>query len=478
MPTFEVKSPDGKTYTVNAPDGATEADAIAYVQSNLHGTGKNSVIGGDAPQASGLENAIKGQLSAAGNVASSLMYPVNAGLHALGLMDNSPSQQRAATQDMLTSGADKNSATFKTAKLIGDIEATAPVGSVLAKAASAIPALAKFAPAIQSGGFNLGNAATGSRIANGALRVGAGALTNGVSGGLLNPDNAVESAVIGGIIPGSVAAGGLAGDAINNGANALSRYLMQSALKPPKGAVLKGTADNAINAMLENGINVTDGGLGKTQSLINDLNSQIKNLIQGSNATIDKGSILPYLNDVKSNAALTPSHVQDLNSIANIEDGFLTMPSAQGNSIPVSTAQDIKQAIYKRLKDSYGQIGSAETEANKAIARGLKDNIVSSVPEVAPLNARESGLIDAQKLLANRLAVSGNKDPMGLAALVMSDPKAAAAFMLNRSEIIKSLGARGVYNAGNAIGKGLQALPSPIQQYGLLGAPAALTSSP
>lgn len=35
MATFEVTSPDGKTYRVNAPDGATQDEAIAYVQKNF-----------------------------------------------------------------------------------------------------------------------------------------------------------------------------------------------------------------------------------------------------------------------------------------------------------------------------------------------------------------------------------------------------------------------------------------------------------
>lgn len=33
---FEVQSPDGKKYVVNAPDGATQQDAIAYVQKNFY----------------------------------------------------------------------------------------------------------------------------------------------------------------------------------------------------------------------------------------------------------------------------------------------------------------------------------------------------------------------------------------------------------------------------------------------------------
>lgn len=36
MPKFTVTAPDGASYTVNAPEGATEADAIAYVQKNIH----------------------------------------------------------------------------------------------------------------------------------------------------------------------------------------------------------------------------------------------------------------------------------------------------------------------------------------------------------------------------------------------------------------------------------------------------------
>lgn len=36
MPQYDVTTPDGKTYTVNAPAGATQDDAISYVQSNFY----------------------------------------------------------------------------------------------------------------------------------------------------------------------------------------------------------------------------------------------------------------------------------------------------------------------------------------------------------------------------------------------------------------------------------------------------------
>lgn len=37
MPRFEITSPDGRRFEVNAPEGATQADAVAYVQSQMAG---------------------------------------------------------------------------------------------------------------------------------------------------------------------------------------------------------------------------------------------------------------------------------------------------------------------------------------------------------------------------------------------------------------------------------------------------------
>lgn len=35
MPTYHVTTPDGHVYEVNTPDGASEQDAISYVQSQM-----------------------------------------------------------------------------------------------------------------------------------------------------------------------------------------------------------------------------------------------------------------------------------------------------------------------------------------------------------------------------------------------------------------------------------------------------------
>jgi Fe-S cluster assembly scaffold protein SufB len=109
----------------------------------------------------------------------------------------------------------------------------------------------------------------------------------------------------------------------------------------------------------------------------------------------------------------------------------------------VQLAQEMKQGTYKRLREKYGELGSADTEAQKALARGLKEEIAATVPEVGPMNARESSLLNAKEILDKRVLTAGNKNPLGIGGL---SPRLGnlAAMMTDRSELVKSLIARGL----------------------------------
>ncbi len=89
-------------------------------------------------------------------------------------------------------------------------------------------------------------------------------------------------------------------------------------------------------------------------------------------------------------------------------------------------------------------------EGQKALARGLKEEIVKEEPSIGPLNARESDLINALKLVEQRAAVDMNKNPVGLGAVTPS-PSKMALFMADRSALVKSLLARGL-NPGKGLG--------------------------
>lgn len=138
-------------------------------------------------------------------------------------------------------------------------------------------------------------------------------------------------------------------------------------------------------------------------------------------------------------------------------------------------AQQLKQGTYRTLKGKYGEVGSAATEAQKALARGLKEEVAGAVPAVAPLNARESALIDALAVAERRTMMDANKNPVGLAAIAPT-PAMFAAFLADRSGALKSLAARGMHNAAGV--KAPQALTNMVDQYGLLGVPSVMATSP
>jgi hypothetical protein len=144
-------------------------------------------------------------------------------------------------------------------------------------------------------------------------------------------------------------------------------------------------------------------------------------------------------------------------------------------AIPVQLAQELKKGTYKTLSKSYGELKGAEIEAQKALARGLKEKISESVPQVAGLNKRESDLLNALKVTERRALMDANKNPLGLGAIA-PDPARMMAFLADRNAWIKSMGARGLYQASKA--KAPAGLLNEIEQTGLLGAPSLLAISP
>lgn len=171
-----------------------------------------------------------GGLSALTGVGKTLSIPVNKALDYVAPLKNGlphSIDMSNKLDNLLNSfGGDNNSTAFKGGKLAGDVLATLPVGGALARGAEAIPTLAKYAPLLQSGGFNLGAANTGNFAANAALRAGAGAVNGGISAGLIDPSSAGTGAAIGGAIP---VAGAAAGNLAQTAGRAISGQVSDAA---------------------------------------------------------------------------------------------------------------------------------------------------------------------------------------------------------------------------------------------------------
>lgn len=262
----------------------------------------------------------------------------------------------------------------------------------------------------------------------------------------------------------------LSGPAAARGAapaiTATGERLMQSALKPSLEALKSGKAAQAIETMLEEGINVSKGGVAKLRGKIDDLNAEITQAIANSAETVHKGRVARALIDTlqKFRNQVNPS--ADIKAIKASWDDFVNHPYLQKISeIPVEIAQQLKQGTYRSLgSKAYGEVKGAEMEAQKALARGLKEGIAEKVPEVVGLNAKESQLLGALNLVERRALMELNKNQAGLATLA-ENPTAALAFMADRSALFKSIAARMIYS-------GSEQIPSTVARV-LTGAAAA-----
>ena len=245
--------------------------------------------------------------------------------------------------------------------------------------------------------------------------------------------------------------GGALGSATKPTQQNLAKSLMQSAVKPTLPDIQKGKAARAIETMLKEGVNPTKGGVDKLRGMADDITPQIDLGIKDSTARISKGAVADRLRQTARSASDQVNPASDIRAIENAWTEFMQHPQLAGKTdMSVQRAQALKQGTYRALGDKpYGELQGASTEAQKALARGLKEEISTAVPEVAKLNARQSELINALKVSERRALMDLNKNPAGL-ALIAPNKAALTAFLADKSALFKSLLARSLYTGGGA----------------------------
>jgi len=227
------------------------------------------------------------------------------------------------------------------------------------------------------------------------------------------------------------------------------RWLMKSATKPTLEQLKTGKAARAIETMLKEGVSPTAGGVDILKSRVADLNDEIAAAIKNSNAMVDKRKVASYLHDAlkKFETSVNPS--SDTKAIEAAWTEFMSHPLLSGNNIPVQLAQTMKQSTYKTLGEkAYGEMKGASMEAQKTLARGLKEEISKAVPEVAALNKRESDLINALKVAERRALMDQNKNPLGLGIL---NPATLPVWLWDRSAWAKALTGRMLYSGSEQL---------------------------
>ena len=290
--------------------------------------------------------------------------------------------------------------------------------------------------AISNAGYEAGGMATDAASSLGASPETAGAIGYGA-----NLATDVVPMFVGGVA--STAA--KAPEALRGASN----WLMRKAVKPPIDDIPAG--NRAIQTFLDEGINPTFGGAEKLRGSVEELKPIVKAMLEKSTETVSKADVGKRLRDTMEKFKWGSK--SDRDAIVKAWTEFRNHPELVGKTdIPVQLAQEAKQGKYSALQSKAygGEMRGAETEAEKALARGLKETIAEKVPGVTAPNQRMSDLLNAREMALRRAATEGNTNVSGLGAI---SPTSAGflGYMLDKSALAKALAARALNAQSQAV---------------------------
>lgn len=190
--------------------------------------------------------------------------------------------------------------------------------------------------------------------------------------------------------------------------------LYQSALKPST-RLPSAQRQAIVQTGLKEGVPVSASGIEEIQGRTADLNHRIKDTISDAAAkgdTIDPQAVAQRVDQVRPTFAKQVNPDADLAALEKTKREFLNGPGA--GPIPVDMAQDVKQGTYKQIRKNYGKLSNADVEGQKALARGIKEELQTKYPELQSLNARDGSLMQLEDAISKAVARIDNHQMFGI----------------------------------------------------------------
>jgi hypothetical protein len=228
-----------------------------------------------------------------------------------------------------------------------------------------------------------------------------------------------------------------------------AKWLLQNAVKPSSTLPAK-KVSGALGTMLNEGIYPTMSGMEKATKIVGGIDDMVDDALRQSPANVNVARIGSRLRDPFEAARTQVNPTADMAAIRGVWDEFRNSPLVLGKTeIPAKVAHEIKKGTYASLgKKSYNEVGTASTEAQKALARGAREEVGAAVPEIKPLLSRQADLMNVKEVAGTRALIEANKNPLGLAALRMDHPLSAATFLADRWAAFKAFLAMQMNAAG------------------------------
>lgn len=288
------------------------------------------------------------------------------------------------------------------------------------------------------------------------------AADNGDVGGVVGHAAAVPTAMA--ATAGIVRGVPMIANALKPVAGSAAEGLYRSALKPSTTIPLEKSA-RIVQTGLDSRIPISPDGVEKLNALQAELNKTISDKVSSDPmAFINKGKVAQRLKGTYQDFSQQVNPTPDIKRIGNVREDFMRANSA---NIPAAKAQAMKQGTYQSIKSAaYGEMKTATVEAQKALARGIKEELEVQFPEIKKLNSQEGKYIELDSVLERAVNRIGNHQTIGLGTpmatgaggAIGGGPGAVAAFTIKQvldNPAVKSK----LAIALNSVSKGKMGLP-------------------
>lgn len=171
--------------------------------------------------------------------------------------------------------------------------------------------------------------------------------------------------------------------------------------------------DAAARTLRQNNIPFSAEGAQKISDALNDLRTAVvakTDAAAKAGVTISPQAVLNRLDQLKMRYASQVNPDQDLAAINRVGKNF-----SQNNPgpIPADTAQAMKAGSNAVNAAKYGEASQAQIEAEKALTRGLKEELENQIPELTQLNAKQAEYIGLDKVFSKALNKYVNQGGFG-----------------------------------------------------------------
>ncbi len=162
---------------------------------------------------------------------------------------------------------------------------------------------------------------------------------------------------------------------------------------------------------------LTQGGVEKVASKIDDLETQLGSVIEGAKAegkTISTNGMQAYLDEVKDFFRYDADVEAGKKAIQELDDMAASFKKEYGEELPIDIAQKIKVSTGQKIAKYYDRLTDVGIEGRKQMTRYLKDKIVEKAPIVGDVNTRLSSLYQFDKALSKAQGRIGKLNLLGL----------------------------------------------------------------